>query len=86
LPALTEIGNRIVFNTNRSVQTPPAPIPDSSSVGLTITVFNSVNNALHTLNSISAPVGVAAALAGLIGGGVGWLLKRTNKQQVNEGP
>jgi hypothetical protein len=85
-PELTEIGNRIVFNTNRSVQTSPAPIPDSSSVGLTITVFNSVDNALHTLSSISAPVGVAAALAGLIGGGVGWLLKRTNKQQVNEGP
>ena len=84
-PELTEMGNRIVFNTNRSVQTSTPPIPDSTSIGLTITVFNSVDNALHTLSVISAPVGVAAALAGLIGGGIGWLLKRTNSQQDNKG-
>jgi hypothetical protein len=82
-PELTEKGNRIAFNTNRSVETSPAPIPNTFTVGLTITVFNSVDNALHVLSSISAPVGVAAALAGLIGGGIGWLLKRTNAQQGN---
>jgi hypothetical protein len=59
------MGNRIVFNTNRSVQTSQAPIPDSSSVGLTVTVFNSLDITLHFLSSISAPVGVAVALAGL---------------------
>lgn len=82
---LAEVGNRIAFNTNRSVETSPAPIPNIYSIGLTITVFNSVDNALHVLSSISTPVSVAVALAGVIGGGIGWLLQRTKKQQGNNG-
>jgi hypothetical protein len=82
-PNLTESGNMIAFNTKRSVETFPALIPNTFNVGLTITIFNSVDNALHVLSSISAPVGVAATLAGLVGGGIGWLLKRTNRQQDN---
>jgi hypothetical protein len=63
---LAEEGNRIAFNTNRSVETSPAPIPNTYSVGLTITVFNSVDNALHVLSSISTPVSVAIALVVLL--------------------
>lgn len=80
LPIFTNVefqkgGGIFTFNTHQLEYT-SAQGHKPDDLALPVTIFSSTDYLIHVLSSWSTPVSVVVALAGIIGGGIGWILKR----------